>query len=123
MTVRRLSKAAGVLGWAEVREGDLEPGSPASLSTSLLGKLRTKMPPAEVTAWVDAEMGALPNRIELVAHTLLHAGAKSVSHLEKLLEKYAWLLAHAAPDAKGKTLLVSASPNCTLHWTRRSKRV
>ena len=44
----------------------------------------------------------------LVVQTLLHAGAKSVSHLEKLLEKFAPLLTHAAADAGGASALVAS---------------
>jgi hypothetical protein len=43
-----------------------------------------QLPPEEVTTWVDRELGNHPQRMELVVHTLLHAGAKSVSHLEKV---------------------------------------
>ena len=102
-------KPAGRLGWEEPREGDLAPDSPASLSAALLGKLRSKLPPAEVSAWVDDALQIDAVRVELVTHTMLHAGAKSVSHLEKLLEKYDWLLGHVASDARAKMQLVSAA--------------
>ena len=67
------------------------------------------MPPAEVSAWVDDALQIDAVRVELVTHTMLHAGAKSVSHLEKLLEKYDWLLGHVASDARAKMQLVSAA--------------
>lgn len=102
-------RPVGRLGWDQPGEGDLQPDSPASLSAALLGKLRTKLPASDVTAWVDNELGTHPMRTELVVHTMLHAGSKSVSHLEKLLDKYAWLLAHVAGDARGKTLVVGAA--------------
>ena len=77
-------KPAGLLAWEDVREGDLDAGSAANLSANLIGKLRNKLPNEDVTAWVDRELGGHPLKMELVVQTLLHAGAKSVSHLEKL---------------------------------------
>ena len=62
-----------------------------------------------------ASLGGRADRVQLVAHTLLHAGAKSVSHVEKLLDKYAWLLAHVAADARSRALLVGAS--CS-YWAK-----
>ena len=41
-------------------------------------------------------------------HSLLDAGSKSVSHLEKLLDKFNWLLNHVAKDTDAKVLVLSA---------------
>lgn len=108
-------KPTGCLAWREVREGDYEPSSPSGVSAALLSRLRNKQTQSEIIAWMDSEVMPRPDAIELVVHTLLHAGAKSVSHLEKLLEKYAWLLVHIAPDAQSKAALVGAG--CA-YWQR-----
>ena len=42
-------------------------------------------------------------------HSLLDAGSKSISHLEKLLDKFAPLLARVAPDSAGHAALVAAT--------------
>ena len=99
-------KPQGCLAWDQVREGDIDPNSQPSLSAALLGKLRTKEPHAEVIAWLDSLSMPPPKRAELVLHSLLHAGAKSISHLEKLLEKFSPLLTHVAADAGGGAALV-----------------
>ena len=39
----------GTLAWVSPKEGDLEPGSDASLSAALLARLRQKLPQEEVT--------------------------------------------------------------------------
>ena len=57
-------------------------------------------------AWLDGLPLPPPKRAELVLHSLLHAGAKSISHLEKLLEKFSPLLSHVAADAGGGAALV-----------------
>ena len=59
-------------------------------------------------AWLDGVPLPPSERAELVLHSLLHAGAKSISHLEKLLEKFAPLLTHAAADAGGASALVAS---------------
>ena len=99
-------KPQGCLAWDQVREGDIDPNSQPSLSAALLGKLRSKEPHAEVIAWLDSLPMPPPKRAELVLHSLLHAGAKSISHLEKLLEKFSPLLTHVAADAGGGAALV-----------------
>ena len=109
-------RPTGCLAWEDVRDGDLQPTSPAGLSAALLARLRGKQSMGEVTAWIDSEVAKqADDPITLVVHTLLHAGAKSVSHLEKLLEKYSWLLVHIAPDAQSKSALVGAG--CA-YWAR-----
>eukprot|EP00966_Prymnesium_polylepis_P160466 3710026-Prymnesium_polylepis.1 len=47
---------------------------------------------AQVTGWLEREVADPKQRVALVVQTLLHAGSKSVSHLEKLLDKFGWLL-------------------------------
>jgi hypothetical protein len=101
-------KPEGCLAWDQVREGDIDPNSQPSLSAALLGRLRAKEPHAEVTAWLDSLPMPPHKRAELVLHSLLHAGAKSISHLEKLLEKFSPLLTHVAADAGGGAALVHA---------------
>ena len=102
----------GNLDWSEIKEGDTEPNSAASLSAALLGKLRAKVPSEQVLSWVESELNGSNTRIAcvpLVVHTLLHAGAKSVSHLEKLLEKFAWLLSNVANTPATRVELLSAA--------------
>ena len=41
-------------------------------------------------------------------HSLLDAGAKSVSHLERLLDKFNWLVAAAAQDGPARARVVGA---------------
>ena len=101
-------KAVGHLDWETPRDGDLEPTSAASLSASLLGKLRAKLPNEQIIAWVESELRAHPLFIPIVMQTLLHAGSKSVSHLEKLIDKFGWLLVHVAADERRRSLLIGA---------------
>lgn len=84
-------------------------GSAAAISADLLNLLRCKLPPGEVTAWLDSALADHALRIPIVVQTLIHAGAKSLSHLEKLLDKFAWLFAYVAPDARTKVEVVSAA--------------
>jgi hypothetical protein len=44
----------------------------------------------------------------LVAHSLMDAGSKSVSHLERLLDKFHWLLEDVAKEPAAKLRLVGA---------------
>jgi len=113
-------KPQGCLAWDQVREGDIDPNSQPSLSAALLGKLRSKEPHAEVIAWLDSLPMPPPKRAELVLHSLLHAGAKSISHLEKLLEKFSPLLTHVAADAGGGAALVGL---LFAYWSRSSQLV
>jgi len=83
--------------------------SAAALSSALLAKLRAKVPDDQVIGWlndalpVDSEL-----RVSLIVQTLLHAGAKSISHLEKLLDKFGWLLLHFAHTPEERVEVLSA---------------
>ena len=80
----------------------------AALSKELLERLRTKGAADEVCGWLDAEVEPAKQPL-LVAHSLLEAGAtKSVSHLERLLEKFGWLIAHVTPSPNRRIELVDA---------------
>jgi hypothetical protein len=89
-------KPAGRLAWASgTSAGAVEPGSMGAKSAALLNRLRSKTEPADVKEWLHraVEPAELPT---LVMHSLLDAGSKSVSHLEKLLDKFGARLGRTA---------------------------
>ncbi|KAL1514832.1 hypothetical protein AB1Y20_003917 [Prymnesium parvum] len=99
-------KPVGQLDWDAPQEQEADRGALARLSQTLLDQLRSKTPSKDVLGWLERELGTHPQRIALV--TLLHAGSKSVSHLEKLLDKFGWLIRHVAADAAGAQQVVGA---------------
>mmetsp|Transcript_65716 Transcript_65716/g.173480 ORF Transcript_65716/g.173480 Transcript_65716/m.173480 type:complete len:407 (-) Transcript_65716:130-1350(-) len=111
-------KPVGKLDWDEPRDTDTERGSPAHISQSLINRLRARATPEEVTGWLEREVADPKQRVALVVQTLLHAGSKSVSHLEKLLDKFGWLLQHVATDAPSKALVVGAGLRYWCHSTQ-----
>jgi hypothetical protein len=116
----------GCLDWGHSADGGGAPGTPAALSNELLDKLRAKLTNEQVISWLDRApppytrvppadgdgvplpVEASPERVALVVQTLLDAGAKSISHLERLLEKYGELLRLVSASAADKVELLSA---------------
>ena len=123
----------GCLDWGDSAVGSARtprleppPGTPAALSNELLDKLRAKLTNEQVISWLDRApppytrvpsadgdgvplpVEASPERVALVVQTLLDAGAKSISHLERLLVKYGELLRLVSASAADKVELLSA---------------
>eukprot|EP00316_Scyphosphaera_apsteinii_P007912 CAMPEP_0119321610 /NCGR_PEP_ID=MMETSP1333-20130426/55880_1 /TAXON_ID=418940 /ORGANISM="Scyphosphaera apsteinii, Strain RCC1455" /LENGTH=801 /DNA_ID=CAMNT_0007328617 /DNA_START=8 /DNA_END=2413 /DNA_ORIENTATION=+ len=112
----------GATAWAQVQAEDTEPGSLAAKSATLLNRLRSKTEPRDVLEWLDSHsIGKEPFEVQLlVIHTLLDAGSKSISHLEKLLDKFDWLLNHITSDAAGRVSVASAVAS---YWATSSQMV
>ena len=79
-------------------------------NTQAPSSIHAMLPDAQVDVldWLHRTVDAsdLPT---LVAHSLLSAGSKSVSHLERLLDKFQWLLADVASDPRARANLAAAS--------------
>ena len=102
-------KPVGHVAWEAPAAGDTEPSSDVALSGALLAKLRNKIPLDEVCEWIDSAI-APDARPQLVMHTLLDAGSRSPSHLDKLLEKFGRVLAHVGgAEQANKAAIVAAA--------------
>lgn len=79
----------------------------AAATAQLRPRRRPTLAQADVLGWLhrSIEPSDLPI---LVAHSLMDAGSKSVSHLERLLDKFHWLLEDVAKEPAAKVRLVGA---------------
>lgn len=91
-------KPHGAPFWASHTDTDERKGFEEK-SAALLMRLRNKPTNEELTGWL-AETIDQSELVDLVMHSLLDAGQKSPSHLERLFVKFGWLLEHVAASDK-----------------------